>query len=597
MDSSALPNDGRIRWIAALVTVFLALLALALVPAFLARQESELERELAVFSQARRLFPEIRAVQSQEMIRIEQYVSSADSIFRALYLGHVTREGELVADLGRVISGMPPSYRVELSQVQSLAMNWRVLHSPLMGGGLLAIDPALRDGDPSTTDPASFLENNMADDRARFDSAQAAVRAFEDRVIGDEISASSGLEDLRTWQLWVTTGAIGLALLGVISVVFVGLSRQNMAREETRRRVETVEARRDLRSILGGTADGLIGVDLNGKCTFLNEAGATLLGYSQSELQGEPVHRRIHHTRADGGEHSEQDCPVHIALASGETLSVPDDVLWRKDGTSFPVQLIVSPMKDVRKVRGVVLTFTDMTDIREAEAALRDAVRARDEVLAVVSHDLRNPVGTIAAAAELLADVPMPPARQGEHLEIIGRAAERINRLIQDLLDVAQIEAGRLSVRTKPTDMVEVVDEVVSQMRWKSNEERVHLTMRAPPALPAVKADRDRIMQVMGNLIGNALKFTPVGGNVTVSVSAASGGVVVKVSDTGPGIEPELESHLFDRFWKGHAAGTRGAGLGLAIVEGILQAHGTAIELETEVGRGSAFSFILATAE
>ena len=211
--------------------------------------------------------------------------------------------------------------------------------------------------------------------------------------------------------------------------------------------------RRDLRSILRGTADGLIGVDQDGKCTFLNEAGSILLGYSPSELRGEAVHRRIHHTKADGGEHSESDCPVHIALGSGETVRVAEDLLWRKDGTSFPVQLIVSPMKDARKVRGVVLTFTDMTEIRAAEAALRDAVRARDEVLAVVSHDLRNPVGTIAAAAELLADVPMPPARQGEHLEIIGRAADRINGLIQDLLDVAQIEAGRLSVRTKAVDM------------------------------------------------------------------------------------------------------------------------------------------------
>ena len=284
-----------------------------------------------------------------------------------------------------------------------------------------------------------------------------------------------------------------------------------------------------------------------------------------------------------------------MALESGETLRVPEDVLWRKDGTSFPVQLILSPMKDGRRVRGVVLTFTDMTEIRAAETALRDAVRARDEVLAVVSHDLRNPVGTIAAAAELLADVPMPPERQSEHLEIIGRAAERINRMIQDLLDVAQIEAGRLSVRTKAVDLVEVFEEVVSQMRWETDEERVHLTVRVPPGLPAVKADRDRIVQVMSNLIGNGLKFTPAGGQVTVAAEPVPSGVSVTVSDTGPGIEPELERHLFDRFWKGHASGTRGAGLGLAIVEGILRAHGTRIEVETEVGRGSSFSFTLPT--
>lgn len=162
-------------------------------------------------------------------------------------------------------------------------------------------------------------------------------------------------------------------------------------------------------------------------------------------------------------------------------------------------------------------------------------------------------------------------------------------------MDVAQIEAGRLSVRTKAVDLVEVFEEVISQIRWEADEERVHLTVRVPPVLPTVEVDRDRIVQVMSNLIDNGLKFTPAGGQVTVAATPAPGGVSVTVSDTGPGIEPEFERHLFDRFWKGHAAGTRGAGLGLAIVDGILRAHGTRIEVETEVGRGSAFSFTLPT--
>jgi len=112
-----------------------------------------------------------------------------------------------------------------------------------------------------------------------------------------------------------------------------------------------------------------------------------------------------------------------------------------------------------------------------------------------------------------------------------------------------------------------------------------------------VKVDRDRIVQVMSNLIDNGLKFTPAGGRVTMAASRAPGGVSVTVADTGPGIEPEMEEHLFDRFWKGHADGTRGAGLGLAIVDGILQAHGTRIHVETEIGRGSAFSFTLPTGD
>ena len=584
MDSSAVSHVGRSRWIAALGVSFLALLTLALVPAFLEQQETALERELAVFSQARPMFPEIQLVHSREMMRIEQYVNSGDSSFVALYQEDLSREGQLLNDLRGVISGMPPTYRVELSQIESRANDWRVLHSPLMEAG------------PLSTDPLTFRES-MEDDRARFESLQVAVRAFEDRLIRDATLAARQLQRRRTWRLWVTLGAVGLAILGVIAMVYVGVSLQNLARGETQRRLETVAVRRDLRSILGGTADGLIGVDQDGNCTFLNEAGSALLGYSPSEFLGESVHGRIHHTRADGGEYAESECPVHRALASGETVRVTDDVLWREDGTSFPVQLIVSPMMDAREVRGVVLTFTDMTEIRAAEAALHEAVRARDEVLAVVSHDLRNPIGTISAAVELMADVPMPPEKYEEHLEIIGRAAHRINRLIQDLLDVATIEAGRLSVRTKPVDLVQLVEELGSQMRLGADVEGVDLSVRAPAELPAVEADRDRILQVMYNLIGNALKFTPSGGQVTVVAEQAPGGVSVTVSDTGPGIEPEMKENLFDRFWRGHGTNLRGAGLGLAIVKGILDAHGTRVDVETEVGRGSSFSFTLPTVD
>jgi len=553
------------------------------VPAFLGRQEAALERELAVFSLARPIIPDIQIVYSEEMLRIEQYVSSGDLRFIALYQEDLRRESELLDDLRRVISAMPPTYRAYLAQVESRANDWRVLHSPLMEAGPLSIDPT------------AFRES-MVDDRARHDSVQVSMQAFEDQLIRDASVAASQLEQRRTWQIWATLGAVGLAILGAISIVYVGLSLQDLARRETQRRLETLAVRRDLGSILGGTADGLIGVDGDGTCTFLNDAGSTLLGYSPSELRGEPVHRRIHHTKADGGEHTESECPVHLALSSGETVRVSDDVLWRKDGTSFPVQLIISPMKDARDVRGVVLTFTDMTEIRAAEASLREAVRARDEVLAVVSHDLRSPIGTIVAAVELMSDVPMSSEKLEEHLEIIGRAAHRSNRLIQDLLDVATIEAGRLSVRTSSVDFAQLVEELCSQMRFGADVEGVDLTVNAPAELSAVEADHDRIHQVMSNLIGNALKFTPSGGQVTVTAEEAPGGVSVTVSDTGPGIDPEMKQHLFDRFWRGHTTNLRGAGLGLAIVKGILEAHGTGVDVETEIGRGSAFSFTLPTA-
>ncbi len=133
----------------------------------------------------------------------------------------------------------------------------------------------------------------------------------------------------------------------------------------------------------------------------------------------------------------------------------------------------------------------------------------------------------------------------------------------------------------------------VVSARARADEEAVRLCTVIEPQLPRVDADRDRILQVMSNLVVNALKFTPEGGEVTVTASAGDGGVLIAVSDTGPGIEPEMREHLFDRFWQGHRSGGGGAGLGLAIVEGILAAHGTRVQVETEVGEGSRFSFVL----
>ncbi len=582
MPSSGEPRVGRSGWILSLGVSFVALVSLALIPWFLERQQADLERDIDVFPEARPLIPEIALSHSNQMMRVEQYVASGDTTFLSLYREDLEKEASRLDELERVIGEMPSPfpYLRELTQLEMRISEWQVLHAPLMEGGVIGLPPE------------DFGER-LGDDRARYETVRSETRAFEDRLIRDAASASILWDRQALIQLWVTIGTIVLAVVGALALGMVGFRLQELVRNETRRRQETVAARRGLRAVLGGTGDVLVGLDLDGRCTFLNEAGAELLGYSPRELRGQSVHPLIHHTRPDGTSHPAEKCPVQTSLATGETVRVLDDVVWRKDGSSFPVQLSVSPMKDGLEVRGVVLTITDMTEMREAEQALRAAVRARDEVLAVVSHDLRNPVGTIAAAAELLADVPLPPEQRGEHLEIIYRAADRINRLIQDLLDVAQIEAGKLSVWQKPVKTVEMLDEAVASARARADEEGVRLCAEVDPQLPQVAADRDRILQVMTNLIVNALKFTPENGQVTVTASASGGGVLVAVSDTGPGIEPEMREHLFDRFWRGHRTAGGGAGLGLAIVEGILAAHGAQVHVETEVGEGSRFSFVL----
>ncbi len=577
---SKLNRVGRSGWIIAVAVSFTSLITLALVPVLLERQEDVIQREIADFSSARPMFPEIALVHSREMMRIEQYVSSGDPNFIVLYQNDLRREEELLNDLRRIITGMSTVYQSELAGMELKASNWKILHSPLMDGGSLM------------TTRESFVES-MDDDRSRYADLQEAARNFEDLLIRDATISSSRLDSQRIWKLWVTVGLVVLAISGAVAMAIVGISLQDLAQNETRRRQETVAARREMRAVLRGTGDGIIGLDMDGGCTFLNEAGSRLLGYSKQELKGKSVHHMIHHTRWDGSAYPKGECPVQLSLASGETVRILDDLLWRKDGCAFPVQLSVSPMTDGLTMLGAVLTFTDMTEIREAEKALKEAIAARDEILAVVSHDLRNPVGTIAAAAELVADVPLSQERRNEHLHTIRRAADRVNRLIQDLLDVAKIEAGKIVLDLSYEDMSELVKDTVAQAGWLAEQEGVKLLFEGEEMSIKAHVDRNKILQVMSNLIENALKFTPKGGRVTVSTKREGDNFLIAVADTGMGIEPQVLDNLFDRFWQGHREDGKGSGLGLTIVKGILGAHGTTVKVRTEIGTGSSFEFIL----
>jgi signal transduction histidine kinase len=226
----------------------------------------------------------------------------------------------------------------------------------------------------------------------------------------------------------------------------------------------------------------------------------------------------------------------------------------------------------------------------------QEAIRARDEVLRVVSHDLRNPVGAVRMGAEFLIDElggQLGDGALGRTLHTIRRAADRANRMIDDLLDISRIEAGRLAIEPAPESMAPLLEEAVEMHRRAAGEQEVELSLCVEEPLPPVVVDRDRIVQVLGNLIGNALKFTPPGGRVEVGAATEGEEVVCWVADTGAGIAPEQLPHLFDRFWQARPTDRRGLGLGLAIVKGLVAAHGGRIGVESEPGRGSRFRFTL----
>jgi signal transduction histidine kinase len=226
------------------------------------------------------------------------------------------------------------------------------------------------------------------------------------------------------------------------------------------------------------------------------------------------------------------------------------------------------------------------------------ATQARDEVLAIVSHDLRNPLNVISLAAGRLQRTPSQEQEVWrKQLEAIQRSADRAVHLIQDLLDATKMEAGRFTVVQQPEDVDRLVDEAVELHRPLADARSLRLERQVEDGLPHVMADRGRVLQVFSNLIGNALRFTPAGGSITLWAQREPGAVRFSVVDTGPGIPPEHLPHLFERFWQAKEGAREGAGLGLPIARGLVEAHGGRIEVSSTPGQGSTFSFTLPVAE
>jgi signal transduction histidine kinase len=222
------------------------------------------------------------------------------------------------------------------------------------------------------------------------------------------------------------------------------------------------------------------------------------------------------------------------------------------------------------------------------------ASRMREEILAVVSHDLRNPLGAIHLAATMMLDHPEPPARR--HLETIQRAADRMEHLIGDLLDMGSVQAGRLSIEKRPEDPEALLEEVFEQHESMAREKGIHLAREGHLDAPLC-CDRQRILQVFGNLIGNAIKFCGTGDTITLRCARDGDSARFAIADTGPGIASGVLAHVFDPYWSAKEHAKQGTGLGLFISKGIVEAHGGRLRAESEPGKGATFYFTIPLAD
>ena len=585
------PPSARGLW--ALGFVALALIALVAVPSYFGYRVAAVQGMIInVGEPATRLSAKLGLLKARQMARVEGFLLSRDGSFREYYRAAIVEEdavldsldvfareldqdvlGELQSDSSPAPIYLDRTVFERVAALRSESFDWRFNNIQLFEQG-------------PTEDARAQL-------RQGYEDLQRATRDL-DLIIAEHVSASRSR--VVTEQRLQARIMLALAFVALLATLIVGRVayryRALTVERETRRRV-AVQQRREADALLEATDDGVLGMDLGGRCVSLNRAGARLLGYTVSEIRGRDVHATIFHSDREGRAEDRSSSSLLSAAAKGKALESGDGaVLWHRRGIPFPARWSLLPMIDGTDLIGAVLTFADMTETFEREAELRRAVRQREDVVSIVSHDLQNPLSVTIAAAEILLDLSLDEQERRRQAEMIHRSGKRMQGLIGDLLDASRIEAGIFVVRPSKEDLVMLLDEAVSLFEMRASSRSINLSVENTEPVVA-RVDRDRVIQAVSNLLDNAIRLTPEGGSVTASSTYDGSWVRVSVTDSGPGVAPDVGGRIFDRFSQGGKRDGGSAGLGLAIVKGVASAHGGSAEVDSTLGKGSTFTLKL----
>jgi two-component system phosphate regulon sensor histidine kinase PhoR len=367
--------------------------------------------------------------------------------------------------------------------------------------------------------------------------------------------------------------------IGVLGRALNGLAAR------LRERVQDLEGEQaKTRAILESMVEGVIAVDGRDHIVVMNESARAIFELGATRADRKPFLEVI------------RNADLHQIFRESRA-EAPGTTVRRELRLSTPVERIVevhaAPLRLAGAETGVVMVVNDVSALRRLE-------QVRTEFIANVSHELRTPLTAMQGYLEtLLAGALEEPEHARKFLEIVFRHTERLGRLVNDLTDLSNIELGKVALRLEPVRVDEVMDSVLAIIRPRAESGQVALAVDLPRELPAVRADRDRLAQILINLVDNAVKYTPAGGRAMVSARAAPGTVEIAVTDTGVGIPPADLPRITERFYRVDRARSRelgGTGLGLAIVKHLVIAHGGELRIESEPGRGTTVRFTLSAA-
>jgi PAS domain S-box-containing protein len=345
---------------------------------------------------------------------------------------------------------------------------------------------------------------------------------------------------------------------------------------------------RQRESILESVGDGIWGLDMDGRLIFCNNIGASMFGHAVEDMLGRDMHALVHHTKADGTPYPASECPIYNCLRSDEAVRVSDEVFWRKDGTSFPVEYVSRPLINEGVITGIVVAFEDITERRRLE-------QMKDEFISTVSHELRTPLTSLSAALNLIAAgvLDKRPDKMAQMMHVAVGNCDRLARLVNDILDFERIGTGRLPLHQEKWDAIDLLRRAADLQHSMASRSSIRFRIDAQPL--SVFVDGDRILQTLTNLIGNAVKFSPQGSEIRLGARMdGDDQVVFEVQDHGRGIPADKLEIIFERFQQVDASDSRamgGTGLGLAICRAIVEQHGGKIWARSEVSEGSTFAF------
>ena len=362
--------------------------------------------------------------------------------------------------------------------------------------------------------------------------------------------------------------------------------------------------------ILESAGEGILGLDSAGQLILVNPTAARMLGYEQAEIIGQLQYEIIHHTKADGTRYSLEESPIFNAIKAGRVCHRDDEIFQRKDGTSFIAEYITTPIREADQVTGAVMTFRDVTERKQAELALQEAKMAaetanlaKSQFLANMSHELRTPLNAIIGYSEMLKEeaVDLETEEFIPDLERIHAAGKHLLGLINDVLDLSKIEAGKMELHLESFALSTLLEEVISTVQPLIEKNANTLEVVCTKPVGEMYADMTKLRQILFNLLSNAAKFTENGLiliEITRQQQDDEDWIYCRVADDGIGITHEQRAKLFRAFTQADASTTRkygGTGLGLAITKQFVEMMGGSIDLISGFAQGSLFTIKLPT--